>query len=465
MRTFKKCVLLAVCALLAVAGPAEANLIKNPGFEMDFNGDLNPDFWVRSGLDRVKDDDLGITPYEGSFQFQLQSTGSLTQQVTVPTAGQHDLSMWIASRPHGSHHLGPIGNNEVKLQLLDASNAVVVPDSEVTGDYDSPRGTYVEWTRTYNSLAAGTYTLELRSDGPGGGANQGMVDAFSLVGPPGPPPPPPPVNEVIVDDTFGDGNIGTNTDGTGTGFNTFTAGGGAVTESGGSTVLLMSPVNGARRAGITGKDTIVANDTTTTRLVYEIDSIRDLFSTAGSGPLSCFALGLRQGASHGDIASNSALGLGFYITLEDNNPFDGSPWDGTSSFYYISAGNARTTLATWNFDTVDLLQQAAGSNPLTITLDLTKDTYALSITGDTRDGGQPIAFSGTNAAFGGDHGVNAGRLFAHNQTEDPDIELSFARVQAIQNYQANPIPEPVTVALTALAVCGLGGYVRKRRTD
>ena len=193
MRTVKTlAMLLAVGMLLGLAGAARANLILNPGFEADSDGDLNPDFWTRSGLDRVKDFDLNIAPYEGNFQFQLQSTGTLTQQVVLPAAGQYNLGMWIASRPDNTHHLGPIGNNEVKLQLRDASNVVVAADSAVTGDYDAPRGTYVEWTRTYNSLAAGTYTVEVRSDGPGSGANQGMVDAFSLVGPPGPPPPPPP---------------------------------------------------------------------------------------------------------------------------------------------------------------------------------------------------------------------------------------------------------------------------------
>ena len=179
--------LLAVGMFLSLAGLAQANLIHNPGFEADFDGDANPDNWTKTGTGWVKDPDLGINPYEGSLQFQLQSTGTLTQQVVLPAAGQYDLGMWIASRPDASHHLGPIANNEVKLQLRDASNVVVAPDSAVTGDYDSPRGTYVEWARTYNSLAVGTYTVELRSDGPGAGANQGMVDAFSLTGPPAPP--------------------------------------------------------------------------------------------------------------------------------------------------------------------------------------------------------------------------------------------------------------------------------------
>ena len=194
MRTVKTiAMLLAVGMLLAPAGAVQANLIQNPGFEADYDGDLNPDNWSFTKGDRVKDFDLGIAPHSGALQWQFQNdNATLSQTVAIPAAGAYDLSMWLANRNDGNHHLNTVASGQVKFELLDNLSNPVTPDSSASPDYDAPRGTYVQWTRSFNSLAAGNYTV-LVSTGDGPGANQGMGDDFSLVatGPPAPPSPVP----------------------------------------------------------------------------------------------------------------------------------------------------------------------------------------------------------------------------------------------------------------------------------
>jgi alpha-L-fucosidase 2 len=88
--------------------------------------------------------------------------------------------MWIANRSDPIHHLNSVASGQVTFQLLDSGNNVVTPGSSVSPDYDAPRGTYVQWTRTYKGLAAGTYTIKVFTGANTGSANQGMVDDFSL---------------------------------------------------------------------------------------------------------------------------------------------------------------------------------------------------------------------------------------------------------------------------------------------
>lgn len=181
MTTRRFAATLAVLTVAAFALPsqAQANLILNPGFESDFDGDLSPDNWSFTGGDRVKDFDLGIAPHSGNLQWQFQGDNStLSQAVTLADAGDYELSMWIAARNDGNT-FNTVASGEVQFELLDNTLTPVAPVSSVSADYDAPKGTYVQWTRSFSGLAAGNYTVRV-STGDGFGANQGMGDDFSL---------------------------------------------------------------------------------------------------------------------------------------------------------------------------------------------------------------------------------------------------------------------------------------------
>ena len=188
---FLKLLALSLSSALFAGSAHAVNLIENPGFESDSDGDA-PTAWTLLGSDRVKDFDLDITPHGGAVQMQLQNDDSrLLQSVTVSEAGSYELSMWVANRDNASHHMSAAsGSDGARLELHagPSASALITPDAEVTADYDSPRGEYVQWTRTYNLISPGTYTV-LASNGIGTGAEQAMFDDFSFEqtgGPPGP---------------------------------------------------------------------------------------------------------------------------------------------------------------------------------------------------------------------------------------------------------------------------------------
>ncbi|QDS99577.1 PEP-CTERM sorting domain-containing protein [Adhaeretor mobilis] len=199
-------------SLLAFAGSsANASILVNGSFEADGvapGGVQAPASWKLAGQDRIKQFDLDINPQDGDWQMQLQNNRSeLYQTVTVPVGGlDYTLSGWIANRDNGNHHMPGMGDTHVdtipvQLELL--SGTYTSPNEGVTGqsdpvpaftgtifasttaaspDFDAPRGTYVNWTRTYDALPAGDYTVWM-TNGWRGGSNrseQGMFDNFSF---------------------------------------------------------------------------------------------------------------------------------------------------------------------------------------------------------------------------------------------------------------------------------------------
>jgi hypothetical protein len=166
-----------VAVVSFAAGTANAaNILLNPGFELNNVGD-NPTHWVIVSGDVVKGDDLGITPHGGIRQYQFQNSpnASLSQGVVL-SGGDYFLSMWIAARPEAG--VGIVAA-DVTFQLRDSSLAVVSPSSSVSPGFNYDTPTYVNWTRNYTGLTAGNYTVRVAT-GTGQGANQGMVDDFSL---------------------------------------------------------------------------------------------------------------------------------------------------------------------------------------------------------------------------------------------------------------------------------------------
>ena len=180
-RTYKPIVAGAFALALIVSGTARAqNLLQNPGFE---EGSLTG--WTANPTDAVFLDTTqsfdgapAYAPHEGTYHVRFQGTDvkTLSQEVTVSTAGAYSLSMWVMSRLNGSNQL----SSAVTFVLRDDTDAVVTPSASSSPDFLSvAQGTYVNWTREYGDLAAGTYTVEVASPSPSV-FEQGWVDDFSL---------------------------------------------------------------------------------------------------------------------------------------------------------------------------------------------------------------------------------------------------------------------------------------------
>ena len=81
---------------------------------------------------------------------------------------------------------------------------------------------------------------------------------------------------VVVDDTFGDGDFGTNTDGTGTGFVQFEntqPGDGTITESGGLAQIQSATNDVYQLTGMASKDNLGVDPDETLTVVWDIDSV------------------------------------------------------------------------------------------------------------------------------------------------------------------------------------------------
>ena len=231
-------------------------------------------------------------------------------------------------------------------------------------------------------------------------------------------------SEVIIDDGFDDGDIGTNALAPGTGFASGAQSGGSVTETGGF-VILDSPLNGARRTRISSNES--ANTTTASGASFRFEDVNFAVSAddSGNGTTHRTYLGIRGAAGAADAGTNP--GEGFYLEVG----FGGLSGNaaGTSTFFYNSAGNVKTTLASWTFDTLQLLDAGVTHAELDIEIHVSATTWSIDIQGDTRDGGAPVSFSGTHAASSISHSVTTGHAFVHNQSESPNLALSLGRVE------------------------------------
>ncbi|MGJ8653632.1 MAG: carbohydrate-binding protein [Opitutaceae bacterium] len=230
---------------------------------------------------------------------------------------------------------------------------------------------------------------------------------------------------LIVDDSFDDAAIGTNTSGVGTGFASGVGGSAAsVTEAGGE-VVLDSPINGGRRARIASNE--AANTTTTGGATYLFEDVNFAVSAddSGDGATHRTYLGIRGTSGAADTGTNP--GEGFYVEFGFGELSGNAA--GTSTFFYNDASNVKTTLASWTFDTLELLDSGVTNAELDVTINVNGSSWSLDILGDTRDGGSPISFSGTHAASSITNTVTTGYAFVLNQSESPNLELSLGRIE------------------------------------
>lgn len=253
---------------------------------------------------------------------------------------------------------------------------------------------------------------------------------------------------VMVDDTFSDGSISTNSSGTGTGFYSRVATGGTVTELNG-VVHVQSNTSGGARAMINSNES--ADTTTEESIAYLFEGIN--FSTAfddsHDGDTHRTYLGVR--GSHGgrnDTVDNP--GEGFYVEFGFGG-MSGNP-DGTSTFFYMDSERVPTTLATWTFDTLKILDAGVTNAELDIEIILNKTGWSINIQGDTAND-KLISFSGTHADSGIANNLVTGHAFLGNQSESPNLNMSAKRVG---------IPEPTTFALLT-STLALGTVLIRRK--
>ena len=193
-------VLLAVGMLLGLANgkAAQANLIQNPGCLFTgggayTNNPANMPNWDTSVGAPFFTNPQGIFNYTTEYmQVQTNTTQDLYQHVTVGSSGAALLSMEGMHRNDNANPVGTIFTDLYAGTLTSFGSATpITPSSSV---WPSLSGSIQTLSHTYDSLAAGDYTVRVGGTLGSGGLFQAGMDNLSLtVGPPGPPPPQPAV--------------------------------------------------------------------------------------------------------------------------------------------------------------------------------------------------------------------------------------------------------------------------------
>jgi hypothetical protein len=250
------------------------------------------------------------------------------------------------------------------------------------------------------------------------------------------------LGNIIVDDHFDDGAIGTNTTGIGTGFNTVALTGGSVTESD-SSAHLINTINGAARAGIASKEG-AAIGADIARFEFQGVSFARNTGNTGTGTTGRTAVGVRGDGTAEDV--DAGVATGFWIQFESGDIGEtNASWSGTSTLFYESSTNVKTVLATWKFDTLNW----DDNNPATmnftpvldVTLDLSPTGYSLTIEGDTISN-VTGSLSGSYASAGITNELTTGHAFVFNQGEAPGLDVSVDQIVIMEG-----VPAPVLASL------------------
>ena len=274
---------------------------------------------------------------------------------------------------------------------------------------------------------------------------------------------------VIIDDSFDDGNIATNTNGTGSGFNSGVFSSGATpTEALGAVGIAQGAGGGASRSQIASTDLFNVNDSLAVTTTFTVEDFGRNSSVNGNSTRHFVGLVSSPQPGGNGIQNGGPFETridGLWIGLQPREAVGGLAADfdlnGQGILAYVD-GNTITTLATWEWSQ-DLVTWDAASGfrsdriavdlMSSLELSLSSDDTGYSLSFSSGSGTTPGDISGTWVDAGVTNDLDSVRAAVYSQGDSGDLNLSSILVT-----QGEAIPEPGSVML-----CGLAGLLAFRR--
>ena len=271
--------------------------------------------------------------------------------------------------------------------------------------------------------------------------------------------------QVVIDDSFDDGALDTNTTGIGDGFVFGTAGpaGGVASETADGFASLSTSTNGGRRAFFASSNTVDLTNGASFLFEDVNFGIADPNNPGGDTNRTYFGIRGVEGANDAQLGPGEGLYLQFFDQELATEVTPGRT--DISSFVYIDAAGTRTELAAFTFDDLAVTADSVDDTPVDVLITLNGSDYALDITGslgnitdpgvDVIGGGQAISFSGTLDTA---PSFTDSYIFGFNQSENPSLDLRIGRIEAT----VVAVPEPTSVMLLGLGSIAL--LARRKRS-
>ena len=232
--------------------------------------------------------------------------------------------------------------------------------------------------------------------------------------------------QIIISDEFNDGDLTTNTSGTGNGFEVLSFNGGQTpTESDGIAFLDPAPegANGGHRHQINSLDSFDAASSTPIRTTFVVNDFSR--SETFDGETTRLFVGLSQGTgSVGNLGVTANTVDGLWIIFQSREDLNGTD-NGQGALFYID-GTDVTPLGTWTWDQSLVVWDADSDlrsdriatdlqSPLTCVLTVAADSYELSFSAAT--GTVPATVSGTFSELGLTNDLTTAAATAASQTD------------------------------------------------